>query len=121
MIKEGEEVPEIYQDPTYSRTSHWELSTSQLSSKYLDGKGYGEGLCDVSSLGLSLSFLPLSRAVVPNGYGLSYTIGDDYIQWTITSRKLETDKFKDYLVEAATETRQMMERSRRTDGIKTKS
>ena len=122
MIKEGEEVPEIYQDPAYSRTSHWELSTSQLSSKYLDGKGYGEGPCDVPSPRLvAPSFLPLSRAVVPDGYGLSYTIGDDYIQWTITSRKLDTDKFKDYLVEAATETRQMMERAGRTDGTKTKS
>jgi carnitine O-acetyltransferase len=44
MIREGEDVPEIYQDSAYSRTSHWELSTSQLLSKYLDGKEYGEGL-----------------------------------------------------------------------------
>lgn len=43
MIKDGEALPELYQDPAYSRSSHWELSTSQLSSKYLDGWGYGEG------------------------------------------------------------------------------
>lgn len=57
---------------------------------------------------------------MPDGYGLSYTIGDDYIQWTITSRKLDTDEFRDYLVEAATETRQMMQRARQTDDTQTK-
>jgi hypothetical protein len=45
MIQDNEAVPEIYNDTAYSRTNHWELSTSQLSSKYLDGWGYGEGLC----------------------------------------------------------------------------
>ena len=52
------------------------------------------------------------RAVVPDGYGLSYSIGDDYIRWTITSLKLSADLFKGLLEEAAMETRQMMERAR---------
>ena len=43
LLKEGEEMPEIYRDETYGRTSHWELSTSQLSSRFFDGWGYGEG------------------------------------------------------------------------------
>lgn len=63
---------------------------------------------------------PLFHAVVPDGYGLSYSIGDDYIRWTITSLKLGTDEFKSCLAEAATETRQMMERARRMGGRKTK-
>ncbi|KAI0260206.1 acyltransferase ChoActase/COT/CPT [Gloeopeniophorella convolvens] len=100
MVKEGEALPEIYQDAAFSKTNHWELSTSQLSSKYLDGWGYGE--------------------VVPDGYGLSYSIGDNYIRWTITSLKLDTDRFRDCLAEAATETRQMMERARLAEGSKAK-
>ncbi|KAI0297636.1 acyltransferase ChoActase/COT/CPT [Russula brevipes] len=100
MIQDNEAVPEIYNDPAYSRTSHWELSTSQLSSKYLDGWGYGE--------------------VVSDGYGLSYSIGDDYIRWTVTSLQLGADQFKECLAEAATETRQMMERVRQAEGIKIK-
>lgn len=49
MLREGEPIPTIYTDPAYARTAHWELSTSQLSSKFLDGWGYGEGriTCDV--------------------------------------------------------------------------
>ena len=43
MLKEGEELPEIYNDKAFSQTNHWELSTSQLSSDYIDGWGYGEG------------------------------------------------------------------------------
>lgn len=91
VMKEGESLPEVYSDPSFSRTSHWELSTSQLSSDYFDGWGYGE--------------------VVPDGYGLSYAIGDNYIRWTITSLKRNTAELKHYLAEAATETRVMMERA----------
>jgi len=43
LLKEGEPMPEIYKDPTYAKSSHWELSTSQLSSPFFDGWGYGEG------------------------------------------------------------------------------
>ena len=43
LLKEGEPVPEIYTDEAFSKTNHWELSTSQLSSPFLDGWGYGEG------------------------------------------------------------------------------
>ncbi|QRV92663.1 carnitine O-acetyltransferase [Ceratobasidium sp. AG-Ba] len=91
MIREGEPTPSIYTDPSYSRSNHWELSTSQLSSEYLDGWGYGE--------------------VVPDGYGLSYSIGNDYIRWTATSLKRDTATLKHYLAEAATETKQMMDRA----------
>ena len=53
----------------------------------------------------------MCRAVVPDGYGLSYSIGDNYIRWTITSLKRRTAELKHYLAEAATETREMMERA----------
>lgn len=43
MLREGEPVPEIYTDEAFTKSNHWELSTSQLSSKYIDGWGYGEG------------------------------------------------------------------------------
>ena len=49
------------------------------------------------------------NAVVPDGYGLSYAIGDDYIRWTITSLKRNTAELRHYLAEAATETRVMMD------------
>lgn len=91
LLKEDEPVPALYVDKAYGQTNHWELSTSQLSSPYLDGWGYGE--------------------VVPDGYGLSYSIGDDYIRWTITSLKRDTAVLKHYLAEAATEIRTMMERA----------
>lgn len=41
--KGGERVPEILGDEWAGKSSHWILSTSNLSSKYLDGWGYGEG------------------------------------------------------------------------------
>ena len=49
LLKDGEELPGIYKDPAFGRTSHWELSTSQLSSRFFDGWGYGEGACSIVS------------------------------------------------------------------------
>ncbi|KAJ7784367.1 acyltransferase ChoActase/COT/CPT [Mycena metata] len=90
MLKEGEEVPALYLDGAFAKTNHWELSTSQLSSPYLDGWGYGE--------------------VVPDGYGLAYAIGDRYIRWTITSTRGDAAALRHYLAEAATELRDVMDR-----------
>jgi carnitine O-acetyltransferase len=110
-LKEGEPLPEIYSDPSFSRTNHWELSTSQLSSDYFDGWGYGEGpyFIQTDRERLSLTFFCSRNPVVPDGYGLSYAIGDNYIRWSITSLKRNTAELKHYLAEAATETRAMME------------
>jgi carnitine O-acetyltransferase len=47
--------------------------------------------------------------VVPDGYGLAYSIDNEAIRWTITSLKRNTEDLKHYLAEAATETRMMME------------
>ena len=48
MLRAGEPTPGIYTDAGFARSNHWELSTSQLSSAYLDGWGYGEGKRAVS-------------------------------------------------------------------------
>lgn len=56
------------------------------------------------------------HTVVPDGYGLSYSIGDHYIRWTITSLKRRTQDLKRYLEEAALETRDMMERAAKAEG-----
>jgi carnitine O-acetyltransferase len=43
LLKKGEEMPKVFEDKVFAKSGHWELSTSQLSSNYLDGWGYGEG------------------------------------------------------------------------------
>jgi len=43
LLQPGENTPAVYTDPSFSQSNHWELSTSNLSSEYLDGWGYGEG------------------------------------------------------------------------------
>lgn len=53
--------------------------------------------------------------MVPDGYGLSYSIGDNYIRWTVTSLKRGSKELAHYLAEAATEVRDMMEAARKLD------
>lgn len=42
LIKEGEEVPEIFKDPAFSYSSTWYISSSQLSSEYFNGYGWSQ-------------------------------------------------------------------------------
>lgn len=46
MLKEGEAVPELFDDPVMKRASHWVLSTSALVSKHLREYGWGEVCID---------------------------------------------------------------------------
>jgi carnitine O-acetyltransferase len=47
--------------------------------------------------------------VVPDGYGLAYSINNYSIRWSITSLKRNNEEFRQHLADAATETRVMME------------
>ncbi|KAF8311452.1 carnitine acetyl transferase [Clavulina sp. PMI_390] len=68
MIRPGEEAPALFSDPLFNRSSYWVLSTSAIQHPNFDVYGWGE--------------------VVPDGYGIPYTAGqDDYLQFTLTSRK----------------------------------
>ena len=54
--------------------------------------------------------------MVPDGYGLSYSIGDDYIRWTITSLKRNTAELKHHLAEAASEVKKMLIAAKISEG-----
>jgi carnitine O-acetyltransferase len=41
-LKEGEELPELYDDPVFKRSSYWVLSTSAIFSKHFPVYGWGE-------------------------------------------------------------------------------
>lgn len=56
-LKEGEPVPELYNDPLYKRSGNWVLSTSAVFSDHFPVYGWGE--------------------VVPEGFGVAYMTGYD--------------------------------------------
>lgn len=77
MLKEGESVPEMFEDPVVKRASHWVLSTSALYSKHLREYGWGEVrlfLFPVRDV-----FFPVLTCtqVVPDGFGVAYMTGCD--------------------------------------------
>lgn len=90
VMKEGEELPKIFKDPAFSASSNWTLSTSQLSSEFFDGWGYGQ--------------------VTPDGFGLAYSVNSNNLRFTITSTTGKTEQLKQYLAEAAEEVREVVEK-----------
>ena len=97
-LKEGEEKPALFQDPAFAYSSHWYLSTSQLSSEHFDGYGWGQ--------------------VVNDGFGCAYMIKGNALQFNIASVKdLEvhgkkyidgTYQFKQCLEDACNEMRDLL-------------
>jgi len=69
--KEGEKYG-IFEDPSFSRANHWQLSTSMLSSELFEAWGFGE--------------------VVPDGFGVGYMVNNNQINFVITSLRLGSDK-----------------------------
>ncbi|KAI8978504.1 acyltransferase ChoActase/COT/CPT [Pilobolus umbonatus] len=66
-LKPNEEKPALFQDPANAYSSHWYLSTSQLSSEHFDGYGWGQ--------------------VVNDGFGCAYMIKNRALQFNLASVK----------------------------------
>jgi carnitine O-acetyltransferase len=81
LLNPGEPVPALFQDPMYSYSCSWYLSTSQLSSEFFNGYGWSQ--------------------VIDDGFGLAYMINSNSIQVNIVSKKLGSERMKHYLTEAA--------------------
>ncbi|KAI8061277.1 acyltransferase ChoActase/COT/CPT [Thamnidium elegans] len=97
-IQSDEQKPELFTQPVNAYSSHWYLSTSQLSSENFDGYGWGQ--------------------VVNDGFGCAYMIKNNALQFNVASVKdLEvcgtkyingTHHFKHCLEEAANDLRDLM-------------
>ncbi|UZJ51858.1 hypothetical protein CBS101457_001178 [Exobasidium rhododendri] len=87
LLKEGEEVPQLYKDEAFAKSSNWQLSTSQISSESFDAWGYGE--------------------VTPDGFGCAYAIKETSLTFALTSMKLDASRLRHYINEAALELRDL--------------
>ena len=97
LVKDGEVLPDLYNDPVFQRGKRWRVSTSHLTHPKFDGWGYGQ--------------------VVPDGVGLAYSIHPRHCIFNITALKQTgwTDKLSQLLEEALLELRTLIE----VDAIKT--
>ncbi|KAJ3027223.1 UNVERIFIED_CONTAM: Carnitine O-acetyltransferase mitochondrial [Siphonaria sp. JEL0065] len=89
LIKPKEEKPEIFKDPSYALSSHWTLSTSQITSEHFVGYGWGQ--------------------VVPDGYGVAYMVKNDSLQFNLVSLKLQNDIMHYNFMEALREMKVVFE------------
>uniref|UniRef100_A0A7S3LJ93 Choline/carnitine acyltransferase domain-containing protein n=1 Tax=Aplanochytrium stocchinoi TaxID=215587 RepID=A0A7S3LJ93_9STRA len=65
LLREGEHAA-IFDDAAYKRSGHWAISTSGLVGENMDGWGFGE--------------------VVPDGIGIGYSVQNNRIRYSVTSR-----------------------------------
>lgn len=109
-LKPDETKPALFTDPAYAYSSHWYLSTSQLTSEYFEGYGWGE--------------------VQPDGFGIAYMIKNNSLHFNVASVKdltvhgtksvAGTQKMRAYLEEAADDMRHVFEAGLPAEPVKAK-
>ncbi|KAJ2708383.1 Carnitine O-acetyltransferase mitochondrial, partial [Coemansia spiralis] len=91
-VAREEPMPEMFEDPAYGYSSHWYLSTSQISSENFTSYGWSE--------------------VVPDGYGIAYNIRKESLLVHITCMSNEHGLNSSHLTAsfeaAATDVRAML-------------
>ncbi|KAK2758320.1 Carnitine O-acetyltransferase mitochondrial [Arachnomyces sp. PD_36] len=88
LLQSGEKVPAIYEDPAYSYSSSWYISSSQLSSEYFNGYGWSQ--------------------VIDDGFGIAYMINENSLQFNIVCKHLGAERMSFYINEAANEIRDLL-------------
>ncbi|KAL4803563.1 acyltransferase ChoActase/COT/CPT [Aspergillus unguis] len=88
LLREGEPLPAIYQDPAFAYSGSWYLSTSQLSSEYFNGYGWSQ--------------------VIDDGFGIAYMINENSLNFNIVCKRLGAERMSHYLNEAAGDIRDML-------------
>ena len=90
LVEKNESMPLIFKDKAYDSTRHWNISTSQITSEFYEGWGWGE--------------------VVPDGFGIAYMIKEKSLHFNVTCLKhMDAPKLKYYVEEALIEMRDLVE------------
>jgi len=104
-LKDGEETPEVYQDPAYTYSSSWYVSSSQLSSEYFNGYGWSQ----VIDQGWGIAYMINENKYVLGKFNLkSFANICHSIQFNVVSKHLGCDRMSFYLDEAAGDIRDML-------------
>jgi carnitine O-acetyltransferase len=82
-------MPDIFSDPTYSYSTHWYLSTSQITDSAIVAYAWGE--------------------VVPEGYGYAYMVHDDFVYANICSKGMNSAEMHRSLVGALNDMHELFE------------
>lgn len=80
VLEKKEKIPSLFKNYVFNQSKYWYISTSNLSSKYLEGWGWGE--------------------VVPEGIGVAYIIKKDSLYYNCTSRSNFSPTFINHLENA---------------------
>ncbi|PVZ97110.1 hypothetical protein BB558_006955 [Smittium angustum] len=91
-VKSDEKMPSIFTDPAYGYSSSWRISTSNISIEKFSSWGWSE--------------------VVPDGYGIAYSVIKDSLQFNVTcmtnEHNLSAEKLCQCLIDAATDVREVL-------------
>ncbi|KAJ5133295.1 hypothetical protein N7448_001675 [Penicillium atrosanguineum] len=88
LLQPGEKLPSIYEDPAFTYSSSWYISSSQLSSEFFNGYGWSQ--------------------VIDDGFGIAYMINENSLNFNIVCKRLGAHRMSYYLNEAATELRDVL-------------
>lgn len=107
VLRDGEKVPALYEDPAYAYSGSWYLSTSQLSSEYFNGYGWSQVIDD--GFGIAYMINEDRSVLFPSSFCLILTdLTVHSIQFNIVCKRLGAERMSFYLNQAALEVRDLL-------------
>ncbi|EPS28300.1 hypothetical protein PDE_03246 [Penicillium oxalicum 114-2] len=88
LLQPGEKLPAIYEDPAFTYSGSWYISSSQLSSEFFNGYGWSQ--------------------VIDDGFGIAYMINENSLNFNIVCKRIGAHRMSYYLNEAASELRDVL-------------
>lgn len=111
----GEQVP-LFQNDLLKRSGTWRLSTSLIYSKYFRGYGWGQVSADGFGASLPSATTCCRRITEWSRAGLPYSIHDNHLVFTVTSKKSQKNaEYTRNLAVAADMLMDMSEHARQTE------
>lgn len=112
LLKDGEQLPDLYQDPAYGYSGSWYLSTSQLSSEFFNGYGWSQVIDD----GFGIAYMVNENRYVfpfPLAPPLIYKKKNeankcDSLNFNIICKRIGANRMSYYLSEAANDLRDLL-------------
>ena len=112
LLKDGEQLPDLYQDPAYGYSGSWYLSTSQLSSEFFNGYGWSQVIDD----GFGIAYMVNENRYVfpfplapPSIYKKKNEANKcDSLNFNIICKRIGANRMSYYLSEAANDLRDLL-------------
>jgi carnitine O-acetyltransferase len=110
LLQPGEKLPAIYEDPAFTYSGSWYISSSQLSSEFFNGYGWSQVIDDGFGIAYMINENRYATAPSSSYFPVYFHTNTSIfsLNFNIVCKRLGAHRMSYYLNEAATELRDVL-------------